>query len=324
MPAMYSTVYGAMPGETQDKRRRAELTRTPSPGLLEPPNMMDSDASPVGTSGSSAGSPVSPEYLSSSDRYIQPVPKKHSSESLNASLNGLMTTEPQENGSGVTRSVSLVLPAFQAMEVIDPRRIVNEKPVIPNLKFSVGRSSSLSPQAKSTRAPKTYRKGRNARSMMEDAPSLPLNESMDQRRQRRLERNRESARLSRRRRKQYLDVLEERVAQLSIEMDQGRRDHVMEAIITIQEKRRQVLLSGHIHAAKYLDTSLSRASLELRIASTFHTQQLKSFTFPMYTKFVLWLMLQGDVFFRGGRAASERLSAARIGERVSRAILVKS
>ena len=44
-------------------------------------------------------------------------------------------------------------------------------------------------------------------------------------------------------------------------------------------------------------------------------QQLQSFSLPPLTKFFLWLTLQGDVFFRGGRAASERLSAARIGER---------
>jgi hypothetical protein len=295
---------------------------------MEPSNMMDSDASPAGTSGSSAGSPVSPEYLSGSDRYLQAgmVPTKQSSESLDASVNGLKDPIEIVSMSGVTRSVSLVMPAFRAMEVIDPRqRVVNEKTVIPNLKFSMGtgRSTSLSPRAKAARAPRTYRKSRNSRSSLEEAPSIPLNESMDQRRQKRLERNRESARLSRRRRKQYLDVLEERVAQLSIEMDQGRRDHVLEAIITIQEKRRQVLLSGHPNAAKFLDTSLSRASLELRVANTFQTQQLRSFSFPLYTKFVLWLTLQGDIYFRGGRAASERLSAARIGERVSRLFVAR-
>jgi hypothetical protein len=38
---------------------------------------------------------------------------------------------------------------------------------------------------------------------------------------------------------------------------------------------------------------------------------------PPSNRFVLWLSLQDDRFFRGGRSASERLSAARIGERVS-------
>jgi hypothetical protein len=32
---------------------------------------------------------------------------------------------------------------------------------------------------------------------------------------------------------------------------------------------------------------------------------------------MMWLTLQTDTYYRGGRAASERLSAARIGERVS-------
>jgi hypothetical protein len=154
------------------------------------------------------------------------------------------------------------------------------------------------------------------------------------RRQKRLERNRESARLSRRRRKQYLEVLEERVNQLSLDMDQGRRVHASEAIDCILQKRKQVLETAlHTmdmqmqpchpnnnptleHSLVLLDGPLSRTSHELLVLSTFFMQQLKSFSFPSHTKFILWLTLQGDAYFRGGRAASERLSAARIGERV--------
>lgn len=153
------------------------------------------------------------------------------------------------------------------------------------------------------------------------------------RRQKRLERNRESARLSRRRRKQYLEVLEERVSQLSVEMDKGRRDHASQAIVTIQHKRHQVLEQAmaelqqlqQTQQPQHLDHSLwlleegplSRTSSALLVLSTFFLQQLKSFALPSEFKFALWLTLQGDVYFRGGRAASERLSAARIGERVS-------
>lgn len=141
------------------------------------------------------------------------------------------------------------------------------------------------------------------------------------RRQKRLERNRESARLSRRRRKQYLEVLEDRVSQLSLEMDQGRRAHTAAAIETVLAKRRELLDPAHPvdphHALPALDISLSRTSKELSVLSTFQMQQLKSFALPPHSKFVLWLTLQGDTYFRGGRAASERLSAARIGERVS-------
>jgi hypothetical protein len=157
------------------------------------------------------------------------------------------------------------------------------------------------------------------------------------RRQKRLERNRESARLSRRRRKQYLEVLEERVTQLSLEVDKGRRDHACQAIPCILQKRDQVLASAlaefeQLKQQQY-DTNnnnslnyslwmleegpLSRCASSLVVLMTFFTQQLKSFSLPSENKFTLWLTLQNDVYFRGGRATSERLSAARIGERVS-------
>jgi hypothetical protein len=141
-----------------------------------------------------------------------------------------------------------------------------------------------------------------------------------QRRQKRLERNRESARLSRRRRKQYLEVLESRVTEFSHEMDKGRREHVAKAVVTIQDKRKQLLDSGMddvLAKLRVLQTTLSRTSSELMVATTFRSQQLNSFALPPSTKFILWLTLQSDAYFRGGRAASERLSAARIGERVS-------
>ena len=133
------------------------------------------------------------------------------------------------------------------------------------------------------------------------------------RRQKRLERNRESARLSRRRRKQYLEVLEDRVNQLSLEMDKGRREHVAAAVPSLQEQRERALQSQDLAA---LETILSRSSNELRVAATFQSQQLQSLVFPPHAKFLLWLSLQTDTYFRGGRAPSERLSAARIGERV--------
>jgi hypothetical protein len=143
------------------------------------------------------------------------------------------------------------------------------------------------------------------------------------RRQKRLERNRESARLSRRRRKQYLEVLEDRVSQLSVETDQGRRAHAAKAIETVLQKRRDTLRAADTDTqpredlVSKLEVELSRTSNELSVVSSFHTQQLKSFSLPAHNKFVLWLTLQGDTYYRGGRAASERLSAARIGERVS-------
>ena len=131
------------------------------------------------------------------------------------------------------------------------------------------------------------------------------------RRQKRLERNRESARLSRRRRKQYLEILETKVTELSDEMDKGRREHVSQALTAIQLKRQDGFFAPNV----------ARACAELRLAATFRSQQMQSLCTPPSTKFILWLTLQNDVYFRGGRAASERLSAARIGERVSLFVL---
>ena len=131
------------------------------------------------------------------------------------------------------------------------------------------------------------------------------------RRQKRLERNRESARLSRRRRKQYLEVLEERVSQLSHEMDAGRRHHVSQAVPTVRQQRLQAVTTTPSSTV-----IPRRISPELQVADIFRSQQWASFCAPPSTKVTLWLTLQNDDFFRGGRAASERLSAARIGERV--------
>nr|BAK53453.1 bZIP transcription factor [Phaeodactylum tricornutum] len=136
------------------------------------------------------------------------------------------------------------------------------------------------------------------------------------RRQKRLERNRESARLSRRRRKHYLEVLEEKVTQLSHAMDRGRRAHVAQANRIRQSERHEIVQSGNVKHVVRLETALSRTSRENSVTQTFRWQQLKSLCLPPSTKFVLWLTLQNDVYFRGGRAASERLSAARIGERM--------
>mmetsp|Transcript_15379 Transcript_15379/g.28969 ORF Transcript_15379/g.28969 Transcript_15379/m.28969 type:complete len:805 (+) Transcript_15379:151-2565(+) len=161
------------------------------------------------------------------------------------------------------------------------------------------------------------------------------------RKEKRLQRNRESARLSRRRRKQYLEVLESRVNYLCDEMDKGRRDHVLIAISQIEKLRSDLLMeleqdvlpvkkamdggSEEEHLAQLLDIKigklenggdLSRSSTELMLAVTFGTQYLKSLVIPPYKKYAMWLILQNELFFRGGRAASERLSAARIGEKL--------
>jgi hypothetical protein len=210
-------------------------------------------------------------------------------------------------------------------------------------------------------------------------------------RQKRLERNRESARVSRRRRKFYLEELECKVTKLSEEMDIGRMKHACNGLtsvrnaratvlnevercmpfyptyngvanplastimMTTKEEEEQVDLSNNTHrklpslsssgihhnitvpasatpnshvshhptTLHNVDTTplftpqLSRTNDELQIVQIFMKQQLTSLVQPTLTKFVLWLSLQNEEYYRGTRSASERLSAARIGERVS-------
>jgi len=139
-----------------------------------------------------------------------------------------------------------------------------------------------------------------------------------ERRQKRLERNRESARLSRRRRKQYLELLEQRVHQMGSDLDRLRRAHCAEALSALAQQRAQQIAAGLPD-----ENVVGRCAVEIMLVNTFQGQQLRSFAVPPSTQFVLWLTLQNDQYFRGGRAASERLSAARIGERVSHIVCVE-
>jgi len=228
------------------------------------------------------------------------------------------------------------IPAAPPGAIPIPGRPIPGRP-IPITSFNVGASDGNASPRLSSSAPSIV-----GRAGSWDHLPSPSPANLNQRRQKRLERNRESARLSRRRRKQYLEVLEERVTNLSQEMDRGRREHVVAGVKTVREKRRDKLMEvernlnvsfsglsvslspsvapASIPAleqnARLLDTSLSRTSDELRIAATFQKEQLKSFSNDATKKFVLWLTLQNDTYFRGGRAPSERLSAARIGERM--------
>lgn len=222
--------------------------------------------------------------------------------------------------------------------------------------------------------------------------SAPYHHPLKTKRQKRLERNRESARASRRRRKQYLEELELNVSNLSLEMDRGRLNHACMAVRTVKGmrlgalrelERRMVGTSrgsasgasmkhaaatssgakpfrpgishnvtsrsitslpnqpkeSKLHQPQTSDlksipkdsldqrsscliaggplSPLSRTSVELEIVQIFLNRQLLSLVQPTASRLVLWLSLQKDGFYRSGRSTSERLSAARIGERVS-------
>ena len=108
-------------------------------------------------------------------------------------------------------------------------------------------------------------------------------------------------------------------------MDRGRRDHVLNAVREYVSRREEIWMDPASSSLQNVEGTLKRledlerSSVELRVAATFGREYLKSLIIPPSCKFVMWLTLQNDVYFRGGRAASERLSAARIGERVRKA-----
>lgn len=291
-------------------------SRTTSPTVLLHQGHPDCSGSPLATSQStlSTSSPLSSDqyHYAHGQQYI-----------VHRSPGGATSRSPMPTGTTSipvpVRSASWAAgtqepsPANSVPAIImtqqDGNPEGNSMPPLPTFRLTAKPNNKLSPVKKK----QTSKKG-------DKVSTGKSGDTVNARRQKRLERNRESARLSRRRRKQYLEVLEDRVTQLSLDMDQGRRAHAAAAIETVLAKRRELLSNqGPIDPDKALlalDTSLSRTSQELAVLMTFQLQQLKSFALPPHSKFVLWLTLQGDVYFRGGRAASERLSAARIGERM--------
>ncbi len=130
---------------------------------------------------------------------------------------------------------------------------------------------------------------------------------------RRLERNRESARQSRQRKKQYLELLEGRVTALQQQIYELRSAHAAASHQTLEEQRRRLLLALEPVAYKDTPTPEDTASLidaagqlvdrfgpdcaERRAIRDFHFDQLQRLLLPPHTKFLLWLIHQPADFF---------------------------
>jgi hypothetical protein len=299
---------------THPMKQEDPSSRTTSPTVLLHSGYRDCAGSPLGASQStlSTSSPLSSDHYHHSHHggnyYQHSAVNRSPMATSSSSIPVPVRSASWAAGTLAARSPSSSVPTIITTQ--DDPLDGSSAPSIPNYKL---------PQKSSSKPLAAVKKKQNAKG--DKASGGGKNgETVNARRQKRLERNRESARLSRRRRKQYLEVLEDRVSELSLQMDQGRRAHAAAAIETVLAKRRALLDASKPvdpnQAVAALDTSLSRTSQELSVLSTFQLQQLKSFALPAHSKFVLWLTLQGDTYFRGGRVASERLSAARIGERV--------
>ena len=75
--------------------------------------------------------------------------------------------------------------------------------------------------------------------------------------------------------------------------------------------------SIQLHDTNLLNIELSRTSKSLRMLAYFQREQLKSYALSSNARLIQWLTLQNYSYFLGGRAASELLSTAYIGEWVS-------
>eukprot|EP00968_Pinguiococcus_pyrenoidosus_P017989 scaffold1833_cov255-Pinguiococcus_pyrenoidosus.AAC.7 len=155
-----------------------------------------------------------------------------------------------------------------------------------------------------------------------------------ERRQKRLARNRESARQSRRRKKQYLELLEEKVAQLTDEIDALRRMHIESAdkalsdlhdnrvrqlaqAVSKTEKLNEEQLSALDRALREVQNKFSVSCDERLAVMRFQFEELHSLALPVYSQLLTWILLQPDQFFRSRRTnSSERASANKIGERM--------
>ncbi|CAK4751469.1 unnamed protein product [Aphanomyces euteiches] len=134
---------------------------------------------------------------------------------------------------------------------------------------------------------------------------------------RRLERNRISARDSRARKKQYLELLKKKVAQLTADIASARGQHLDSADSTLSTQKANLINSLYEEIATYpLDSPLPhdleeelRSSVNLllhrygpnsderRAVVNYHFQQLDSLLLPPYTRFLLWMSVQEESFY---------------------------
>jgi bZIP transcription factor len=138
----------------------------------------------------------------------------------------------------------------------------------------------------------------------------------EEKRARRLERNRESARKSRRRKKERLATLEAQVDRLHTQIEDERRNQVNAMCSTLKLVRREEMgnlvddLKTTEHLAfdpalqHRLGTALRASSGASQIAQAtveFQYSTLKQVLLPRYQKFLLWVTLHDEGFFVAGK-----------------------
>ena len=156
----------------------------------------------------------------------------------------------------------------------------------------------------------------------------------EEKRIKRLERNRESARKSRRKKKERLTTLEAQVNKLHQEIDTERRNRIDSMVHRMKEIRSSEVkkFTNELDSSQIVPliqytgpyNSVSRSVLD------FQYTRLRQVTLPGYQKFILWSVMRDDAFFtvakdqsarpdagtnnQQSRGSSSKLSSKQIGE----------
>ena len=167
----------------------------------------------------------------------------------------------------------------------------------------------------------------------------------EEKRARRLERNRESARKSRRRKKERLATLSAQVDRLHTLIEDERRLQVNAMCSTLKQVRREEMEKFQSDFEDSSDQATSEAGQQ-RLATLIHSTSggsriaqatvefqyntLKQTLLPRYQKFLLWLTLHNEGFFTAGkdeytlkdgkqvlRVSSGRVSSKQIGDELT-------
>lgn len=123
-------------------------------------------------------------------------------------------------------------------------------------------------------------------------PQKPAVETAEKR-AKRLERNRESARKSRRRKKERLASLEEQVNKLHGEIEVERRIQINTMVAALRNCRKSAKFTGTTNVIFNTGpcSEISRAVLDFQYST------LKQLVLPRYHKVLLWFMLQPESYF---------------------------
>jgi hypothetical protein len=165
---------------------------------------------------------------------------------------------------------------------------------------------------------------------------VPSAAETEEKRAKRLERNRESARKSRRRKKERLSAMEAQVTKLQnkIEVERKKRIHAMipsltacrvKAISDLMECKGDYAVSSDL--VPIIRNTGARSQISLTVTD-FQYTTLKQMLLPRYHKVLLWMTLHDETFFTVGkeeyvqreagkqvsRAATGRISSKQIGD----------